>query len=386
MYKKLTDSVVYVGVDDTDIDFFEGQYIVPNGISYNSYIIFDEKIAVMDTVDARKQDEWLANVKEALNGKSPDYLVISHMEPDHSSSISLLLEEYPEMKAVASAQAFKMAGQFYGGIIDNERKVVVKEGATLELGSHVLNFVAAPMVHWPEVMFSYEQSEKILFSADGFGKFGALCNEEEWDCEARRYYINIVGKYGDQVQNVLKKAAGLDIAMICPLHGPILTEDLGHYINLYDIWSSYEPEDEGVCIVYASAHGNTRRAALLLAKKLEEKGLTVEAFDLSRDDVAEAVENAFRYDRLVIASITYDTGIFPPMANFLYRIKSKGLKKRKVAVIENGSWAPKAAAIIKETLDALEDITLVEPVVTIKSALDDASAARLDELAQALCK
>ena len=386
MYKKLTDSVVYVGVDDTDIDFFEGQYIVPNGISYNSYIIFDEKIAVMDTVDARKQDEWLANVKEALNGKSPDYLVISHMEPDHSSSISLLLEEYPEMKAVASAQAFKMAGQFYGGIIDNERKVVVKEGATLELGSHVLNFVAAPMVHWPEVMFSYEQSEKILFSADGFGKFGALCNEEEWDCEARRYYINIVGKYGDQVQNVLKKAAGLDIAMICPLHGPILTEDLGHYINLYDIWSSYEPEDEGVCIVYASAHGNTRRAALLLAKKLEEKGLTVEAFDLSRDDVAEAVENAFRYDRLVIASITYDTGIFPPMANFLYRIKSKGLKKRKVAVIENGSWAPKAAAIIKETLDALEDITLVEPVVTIKSALDDASAARLDELAQVLCK
>ena len=386
MYKKLTDSVVYVGVDDTDIDFFEGQYIVPNGISYNSYIIFDEKIAVMDTVDARKQDEWLANVKEALNGKSPDYLVISHMEPDHSSSISLLLEEYPEMKAVASAQAFKMAGQFYGGIIDNERKVVVKEGATLELGSHVLNFVAAPMVHWPEVMFSYEQSEKILFSADGFGKFGALCNEEEWDCEARRYYINIVGKYGDQVQNVLKKAAGLDIAMICPLHGPILTEDLGHYINLYDIWSSYEPEDEGVCIVYASAHGNTRRAALLLAKKLEEKGLTVEAFDLSRNDVAEAVENAFRYDRLVIASITYDTGIFPPMANFLYRIKSKGLKKRKVAVIENGSWAPKAAAIIKETLDALEDITLVEPVVTIKSALDDASAARLDELAQALCK
>ena len=384
MYKKLTDSVVYVGVDDTDIDLFEGQYIVPNGISYNSYIIFDEKIAVMDTVDARKQDEWLANVKEALNGKAPDYLIISHMEPDHSSSISLLLEEYPEMKAVASAQAFKMAGQFYGEIIDSERKVVVKEGAAIELGSHVLNFVAAPMVHWPEVMFSYESSEKILFSADGFGKFGALCNEEEWDCEARRYYINIVGKYGDQVQNVLKKAAGLDIAMICPLHGPILTEDLGHYINLYDIWSSYEPEDEGVCIVYASAHGNTRRAALLLAKKLEEKGLTVEAFDLSRDDVAEAVENAFRYDRLVIASITYDTGIFPPMANFLYRIKSKGLKKRKVAIIENGSWAPKAASVIKETLAALEDITLVEPVVTIKSALDSASEAKMDELARAL--
>ena len=384
MYKKLTDSVVYVGVDDTDIDLFEGQYIVPNGISYNSYIIFDEKIAVMDTVDARKQDEWLANVKEALNGKAPDYLIISHMEPDHSSSISLLLEEYPEMKAVASAQAFKMAGQFYGEIIDNERKVVVKEGAALELGRHVLNFVAAPMVHWPEVMFSYESSEKILFSADGFGKFGALCNEEEWDCEARRYYINIVGKYGDQVQNVLKKAAGLDIAMICPLHGPILTEDLGHYINLYDIWSRYEPEDEGVCIVYASAHGNTRKAALLLAKKLEEKGLTVEAFDLSRDDVAEAVENAFRYDRLVIASITYDTGIFPPMANFLYRIKSKGLKKRKVAIIENGSWAPKAASVIKETLAVLEDITLVEPVVTIKSALDSASEAKMDELAKAL--
>ena len=385
MFKNLTDSIIYVGADDTDIDFFEGQYIVPNGISYNSYIIMDEKIAVMDTVDARKGDEWLANVKEALDGKTPDYLVISHMEPDHSANIFRLLEEYPEMKAVGSAQIFKFAGQFYGEI-PAERRVLVKEGAQLALGSHTLNFVAAPMVHWPEVMMSYESSEKVLFSADGFGKFGALCNEEEWDCEARRYYINIVGKYGDQVQNVLKKAAGLEIAMICPLHGPVLTENLGYYINKYDIWSSYRPEDEGVCIVYASAHGNTRKAALKLAGKLEEAGVTVEAFDLSRDDIAEAVENAFRYDRLVIASITYDTGIFPTMANFLYRIKSKGLKNRTVGIIENGSWAPKAAGIIKETLAELENITLLEPVVTIKSALNEDSEAKLDELAAALVK
>ena len=385
MFKNLTDSIIYVGADDTDIDFFEGQYIVPNGISYNSYIIMDEKIAVMDTVDARKGDEWLANVKEALDGKAPDYLVISHMEPDHSANIFRLLEEYPEIKAVGSAQIFKFAGQFYGEI-PAERRVLVKEGAQLALGSHTLNFVAAPMVHWPEVMMSYESSEKVLFSADGFGKFGALCNEEEWDCEARRYYINIVGKYGDQVQNVLKKAAGLEIAMICPLHGPVLTENLGYYINKYDIWSSYRPEDEGVCIVYASAHGNTRKAALKLAGKLEEAGVTVEAFDLSRDDIAEAVENAFRYDRLVIASITYDTGIFPTMANFLYRIKSKGLKNRTVGIIENGSWAPKAAGIIKETLAELENITLLEPVVTIKSALNEDSEAKLDELAAALVK
>ena len=385
MFRKLTDSIIYVGVDDTDIDFFEGQYIVPNGISYNSYIIMDEKIAVMDTVDKRKTGQWLANVKEALGGRQPDYLVVSHMEPDHSSSMFKLMEEYPQMKVAGSAQIFKFAGQFYGEI-EADRKVLVKEGASLELGSHTLNFVAAPMVHWPEVMMSYESSEKVLFSADGFGKFGALSADEDWDCEARRYYINIVGKYGDQVQNVLKKAEGLDIAMICPLHGPVLTEDLGYYINKYDIWSSYEPEDEGVCIVYASAHGNTKEAALKLAGKLEAGGAVVEAFDLSRDDIAEAVENAFRYDRLVIASITYDKGIFPPMANFLYRIKSKGLKKRSVAIIENGTWAPKAAEIIKETTDQLEEITYIEPVVTIRSALNEASEAKLDELAQALLK
>ena len=385
MYKNLTDSIVYVGVDDLDIGLFEGQYIVPNGISYNSYIIMDEKIAVMDTVDARKTDEWLANVEEALAGKTPDYLVVSHMEPDHSANIFTLMEKYPEMKVVGSPQIFKFMGQFYGEV-PVPRKVLIKDGAVLELGSHVLNFVAAPMVHWPEVMMSYEQTEKVLFSADGFGKFGALSADEDWDCEARRYYINIVGKYGEQVQNVLKKAAGLDIQMICPLHGPILTENLGYYINKYDIWSSYEPEDEGVCIVYASAHGNTKKAALKLAEKLEAKGVTVEAFDVSREDIAEAVENAFRYDRLVIASITYDTGIFPPMANFLYRIKSKGLKKRKAGIIENGSWAPKAAGIIKETLDQLEDITILEPVVTIKSALNDASESKLDELCDALTK
>ena len=385
MYKNLTDSIVYVGVDDLDIGLFEGQYIVPNGISYNSYIIMDEKIAVMDTVDARKTDEWLANVEEALGGKTPDYLVVSHMEPDHSSNIFTLLGKYPEMKVVGTPQIFKFMSQFYGEV-PVERKVLIKDGAVLELGSHVLNFVAAPMVHWPEVMMSYESSEKVLFSADGFGKFGALSADEDWDCEARRYYINIVGKYGDQVQNVLKKAEGLDIAMICPLHGPVLTEDLGYYINKYDIWSSYEPEDEGVCIVYASAHGNTKEAALKLAGKLEAGGAVVEAFDLSRDDIAEAVENAFRYDRLVIASITYDKGIFPPMANFLYRIKSKGLKKRSVAIIENGTWAPKAAEIIKETTDQLEEITYIEPVVTIRSALNEASEAKLDELAQALLK
>ena len=383
MYTKLTDSIIYTGVDDTDIDLFEGQYIVPNGISYNSYIIMDEKTAIMDTVDARKTGEWLENVKEALGKNAPDYLVISHMEPDHSSSICALMQEYPDMKVVGSAQIFKFAGQFYGEI-PAEKKVVIKDGASLELGSHTLNFVAAPMVHWPEVMMSYESSEKVLFAADGFGKFGALSADEDWDCEARRYYINIVGKYGVQVQNVLKKAKGLDIAMICPLHGPVLTENLGYYINKYDIWSSYEPEDEGVCIVYASAHGNTRRAALKLAEKLAAKGITVEAFDLSRDDIAEAVENAFRYDRLVIASITYDTGIFPSAANFLYRIRSKGLKNRKVGIIENGTWAPKAADIIKGTLSQLDGITVLEPVVTIRSALDEDSESRLEELAQAL--
>lgn len=383
MYKKLTDSILYVGVDDLDIDFFEGQYIVPNGISYNSYIIMDEKIAVMDTADARKSEEWMANVKEALDGKSPDYLVISHMEPDHSSNIKALTKEYPEMKIVGTTQIFKMAEQFYAEN-EPERRVTIKEGDTLELGSHVLNFIAAPMVHWPEVMFSYEQTEKVLFSADGFGKFGALSVDEEWTCEARRYYINIVGKYGAQVQNVLKKAAGLDIQMICPLHGPVLSEDLGFYLGKYDIWSSYEPEDEGVCIAYASAHGNTKRAALKLKDELEKKGITVEAFDLTRDDVAEAVENAFRYDRLVLCSITYDTGIFPSMANFLYRLKSKGLKKRKAGIIENGSWAPKAGQIIKEALSEMEDITVLEPVVTIKSALNADSEAKLEELVAAL--
>lgn len=385
MFKNLTDSILYVGVDDTDIDFFEGQYIVPNGISYNSYIIKDEKIALMDTADARKKDEWLSNVMSALGGETPTYLVISHMEPDHSSNINAVMDMYPSMQIVGTVQIFKMMDQFYGNAFEG-RRVIVKEGDKLSLGSHTLNFISAPMVHWPEVTMSYEESEKVLFSADGFGKFGSLCTKEDWISEARRYYINIVGKYGMQVQNLLKKASGLDISMICPLHGPVLTEDLGYYINKYFVWSSYEPEEKGVCIAYASAHGNTRRAALTLKEMLEAKGVTVEAFDVSRDDVARIVENAFKYDRLVLCSITYDTGIFPPMANLLYRLKSKGLTKRKVGIIENGSWAPKAGSIIKDTLKELENIKILEPMVTIKSALNEESKAKLEELAAELLK
>ena len=385
MVKNITDSIIYVGTDDLDINLFEGQYIVPNGISYNSYIIMDDKIAVMDTVDIRKKDEWLSNVKEALGGRKPDYLVISHMEPDHSSNIKVLMEEYPEMKAVGSVQIFKFASQFYGDIPE-ERRVVIKEGSKLELGSHVLNFISAPMVHWPEVMFSYEETEKVLFSADGFGKFGALCREEDWTDEARRYYINIVGKYGDQVQSVLKKAAGLDINMICPLHGPVLKENLGFYLDKYNTWSSYEPEEKGVCIAYASAHGNTKKAALLLADKLEAKGVKAECFDLSRGDVSAAVAAAFKYDSLVTCSITYDTRIFPAMENFLFRLKCKGLKRRTAGIIENGSWAPKAGEIMKASLQELEDIKILEPMVTIKSALNEASEAKLSELAEALAK
>ena len=385
MYKKLSDAIIYVGVDDTDIDLFEGQYVVPNGMSYNSYIIMDEKIAVMDTSDARKGDEWLANVREALDGKAPDYLVISHVEPDHSANIARLAAEYPDMQLVGSVQMFRLIGQFYGNDFAS-RRILKKEGDTLGLGAHTLSFIAAPMVHWPEVMMSYEKSEKVLFAADAFGKFGALCNDEEWLCEARRYYLNIVGKFGPQVQAVLKKAAGLDIQMICPLHGPILTEDLGFYIDKYNVWSSYAPEESGVCIVYASAHGNTRRAALKLEEMLKEKGVETESFDLSRDDFAEALETAFKFDRLVACSITYDTKIFPCMQSFLYRLTSKGFQNRKVGLIENGSWGPMAGKIMRESFEAMKDIEILEPVVTLKSALNADSEAKLAELAQVLSK
>lgn len=385
MYRKLSDSIIYVGIDDTDIDLFEGQYSVPNGISYNSYIIMDEKIAVMDTADVRKGDEWLANVKGALAGKSPDYLVISHMEPDHSANIARLAAEYPGMQLVGSVQMFRLTEQLYGNAF-TDRRVLKKEGETLELGAHTLKFIAAPMVHWPEVMMSYEESEKVLFAADAFGKFGALTADEDWTDEARRYYLNIVGKFGTQVQAVLKKATALDIQMICPLHGPVLTENLGFYIDKYNTWSSYEPEESGVCIVYASAHGNTRRAALKLQEMLEEKDVKTESYDLSRDDFAAALASAFRFDKLVTCAITYDMKIFPCMQSFLYRLDSKGFRQRKVGIVENGSWGPASGKIMREAFGEMKDIEILEPVVTLKSALNAESETKLAALSDALAK
>ena len=381
---KITDAIQYVGVDDKTIDLFESQYVVPNGISYNSYVILDEKVTVMDTVDVRKTEEWLANLEEVLNGKSVDYLVVSHMEPDHASNIQRLVELYPDMKVVGNAKTFAMISQFFDVDL-SERSVVVKEGDTLCLGKHTLQFFLAPMVHWPEVMVAYEQSEKILFSADGFGKFGALDTDEAWTCEARRYYFNIVGKYGAQVQALLKKAATLDIQMICPLHGPILKEDLGYYIGKYDVWSKYEPEDEGVFIAYASIHGNTAKAAKKLAEMLEEKGAKrVAIADLSRDDMAEAVEDAFRHDKLVVASSTYDGGLFPCMEDFLQHLKAKNYQKRTVALMENGSWAPMAAKKMREILESMKDVTICEPVVTIKSTVKEDTIRVMEELAEKL--
>ena len=381
---KITDSIKYIGVDDRTIDLFESQYEVPNGVSYNSYLILDEKVTVMDTVDARKTDEWLANLEEALEGRDVDYLVVSHMEPDHASNIQRLAEKYPNVKVVGNAKTFAMIPQFFD--IDlSERSVVVKEGDTLNLGAHTLQFFMAPMVHWPEVMVAYEKSEKILFSADGFGKFGALDTDEAWTCEARRYYFNIVGKYGAQVQALLKKAATLDIQMICPLHGPILKEDLGYYIGKYDVWSKYEPEDEGVFIAYASIHGNTAKAAKKLAEMLEEKGAKrVAIADLSRDDMAEAVEDAFRHDKLVVASSTYDGGLFPCMEDFLSHLKAKNFQKRTVGIMENGSWAPMAGKKMREILEGMKDITICEPVVTIKSTMKEDTIKVMEELAEKL--
>ena len=381
----ISDSIKYIGTDDTTLDLFESQYIVPNGVSYNSYIIMDEKIAVMDTVDQRKTDEWFDNLNKALDGKTPDYLVVSHLEPDHAANIQNFVEKYPTAKLVLSMKAKAMMPQFFE--IDNldDICITVKEGDTLELGEHKLTFIMAPMVHWPEVMVEYEEKEKILFSADGFGKFGALSADEDWACEARRYYFNIVGKYGAPVQTLLKKAANLDIKTICPLHGPILKENLEYYIDKYNTWSSYQPEDEGVLVAYASIHGNTEKAAKLIAKTLEEKGAPKVAItDLTRDDMAEAIEDAFRYSKLIIAASSYDGGVFPPMEDFLNRLSHKAYQNRTVGLVENGSWAPCAARAMKGFVENMKNITICDNTVTIKSTLKDADmdsvSALVDEI------
>lgn len=384
----ISDAVRYIGCDDHEIDLFESQYRVPHGVSYNSYLIVDEKTAIMDTVDARTTEEWLANLERELDStpqRRPDYLVVSHLEPDHAANIQKVCEKYPELMVVGSAKTFAMLPQFFTMDFSG-RKVEVKEGDTLCLGRHTLRFYMAPMVHWPEVMVSYEETENILFSADGFGKFGTLDTQENWDCEARRYYMNIVGKYGAPVQALLKKAAALDIQIICPLHGPVLKENLSHYLEKYEIWSSYRPEDAGVTIAFASIHGNTAAAARELAALLEEKGQKVSLFDLARDDMAEAVEDAFRYDRLVLAAATYDGGLFPCMEDFLYHLKLKNYQKRTVGILENGSWAPMAGKLMKEYVENFKDCVLAEPVVTVKSVLNTASREQLGLLADTLAK
>lgn len=366
----ISETVKYIGADDKTLDLFESQYIIPNGVSYNSYVILDEKIAVMDTIDARKTEEWKQNLEKVLSGRKPDYLIISHLEPDHAASIQVFAEMYPEAKLVASAKAISMLPQFFEIANLEERAIAVKEGEELSLGSHTLQFFMAPMVHWPEVMVEYEKSEKILFSADGFGKFGALDAEEDWLCEARRYYFNIVGKYGAQVQALLKKAATLDIQTICPLHGPILKENLDFYIGKYQVWSSYEAEDDGVLVAYASIHGNTRKAAEKMKEILEAKGAKKVAItDLSRDDMAEAVEDAFRYDKIVLAAASYDGGVFTYMDTFLRKLAHKNYQKRKVGMIENGSWAPCAARSMKSIVEGMKNITVCEKIVSIKSTM-----------------
>lgn len=382
--KKITDTVKYVGVDDKTIDLFESQYVVPNGVSYNSYVILDDKVAVMDSVDLRAGTEWFSNLDEVLEGREPDYLVVNHLEPDHSGNIQNFMEKYPKAQLVLSVKAQSMLPQFFEMDMQ-ERCMAVKEGDELNLGSHTLTFVMAPMVHWPEVMVTYEKNEQILFSADGFGKFGALDTEEDWACEARRYYFNIVGKYGMQVQALLKKAAALDIRIICPLHGPVLTENLSYYIDKYNTWSSYMPEDQGILIACASIHGNTMKAAEKLAEMLRAKGAPkVVVADLAREDMAEVIEDAFRYDKMVLAAATYDAGIFPCMESFLLHLKSKNYQKRTVGIIENGSWAPMAGKIMKEILTGMKEIAVLEPVITIKSTLNADSTAALETLCEAL--
>ena len=382
MIKNITETIKYIGVDDTDIDLFESQYVVPNGVSYNSYVIFDEKIAIMDTVDPRKGSEWIENLQCALDGRKPDYLVAQHLEPDHAGNIAKVMELYPEMQVVASDKAVKMLPQFFYDTQFEGRVIGVKEGGTLSLGGRTLHFVMAPMVHWPEVMVSYDSKEKVLFSADGFGKFGALCHDEEWACEARRYYFNICGKYGGPVQTLLKKAATLDIAIICPLHGPILTENLGYYIGLYDTWSKYEPETEGVLVAYASIHGNTAEVARKFADMLRARGAEkVVVCDLSRCDMAEAVEDAFRYSKLVVAAASYDSDVFPPMHDFLHHLAIKNFCKRRIGIIENGSWAPSAGRAMRNIIDRFKDVQVVEPMVTIVSRLKPQDVPALEQLA-----
>ena len=380
----ISDAIKYIGVDDKDIDLFESQYIVPNGISYNSYVILDEKICVLDTVDKRKTDEWVANLENELDGKTPDYLIINHLEPDHAANIQLLADKYPDMKLVGNAKTFNMLPQFFD--IDlTDRTVTVKEGDSLNLGEHTLSFYMAPMVHWPEVMVTYESKEKVLFSADGFGKFGALDTDEDWACEARRYYFNICGKYGVQVQALLKKAAKLDIEKISPLHGPVLTENLGYYINLYDIWSKYEPEVDGIFIAYCSIHGNTEKAALKLYDILKEKtDKKIAISDLSRSDMAENVEDAFKYSTLVVAAPSYDGGVFPVMNDFLHHLKIKGYKNRKVAMIENGSWAPCAIKSMQPYFDEMKGIEISDAKVTIRSTMTAENEVQLAALADSI--
>ena len=379
---EITPTIKYVGVDDLDIDLFESQYVVPEGMAYNSYVILDEKVAIMDTVDARKGAEWWANVEYVLGGRTPDYLVVQHLEPDHAALIHEVLGKYPRAKVVATAKAIQMMPQFFEKVEFEGRTIAVKEGDTLSLGCHTLQFFVAPMVHWPEVMVSYEQSEKVLFAADAFGKFGALCNEGSWDCEARRYFINICGKYGAQVQALLKKAATLDIAMICPLHGPVLTENLSHYIGLYDIWSKYEPETEGVLVAYASIHGGTAAAANRLAAVLREKGAPkVVVTDLSRCDMAEAVEDAFRYSHMVVCAASYDADVFPPMHDFLHHLKLKNYQNRRVAIVENGSWAPTAGRVMRSMLEGMKNIAIVDTMVTIRSRMKESDLPAMEQLA-----
>ncbi len=382
----ITDTIKYVGVNDHDVDLFEGQYVVENGMSYNSYVIMDDKVAVMDTVDANFTDEWLKNIADVLGSRQPDYLIVQHMEPDHSANIANFMNLYKDARIVSNAKAFVMMKQFFGTDFA-DRQIVVKEGDTLSLGAHTLTFVMAPMVHWPEVMVTYDSTDKVLFSADAFGKFGALDVDEDWACEARRYYFGIVGKYGVQAQALLKKAAGLDIQIICPLHGPVLSENLGYYLDLYNTWTSYGVESEGVLICYTSVYGNTKKAVELLAEKLQAKGCPkVIVNDLARCDMAEAVEDAFRYGRIVLATTTYNGDIFPFMHEFVHHLEERGYRNRTIGLIENGTWAPTAARKMKQMLENCKDLTYTDTTVTIKSALTDANVAQLDALADELCK
>ena len=379
---KVTEDIIYVGVNDHEVDLFEGQYDVPNGMSYNSYVVLDEKVAVFDTVDAHFKDEWLANLEEAFAGRTPDYLIVQHMEPDHAANIANFAEKYPEAKIVGNAKTFPMMKQFFGTDFA-DRQIVVKEGETLSTGKHNLTFVMAPMVHWPEVMMTYDTTDKIFFSADAFGKFGALDVEEEWDCEARRYYIGIVGKYGPMVQKLFAKVGSLEINAICPLHGPVLTENLGHYLNLYTIWSSYQVETEGTVIAYTSVYGNTKKAVELLAEKLTEEGCPkVVVTDLARDDMAEAVEDAFRYGKLILATTTYNGDIFPFMKEFINHLTERSYQNRKIGFVENGSWAPMAAKIMKSAFEKSKNITFADTTVTVRSAVNEESEAQIAALAK----